>query len=275
MARINTRGAELQHLSLNGDSSSIFWEACEPWKRTSPWLFPVVGKLVNEGYSWQGQSYSLSQHGFLRDVEFKVQRFSDSELLLRFSHEQLEEEQKHKYPFAFSVTMHFYFFEKAFKIKVNIKNESVDELMPFSFGWHPAFKVQSKNEKISFEMHKTSVDQNSIIFHKLNEQGYIESSLLPEGYKPLSWQVKDFEQIERAEILVGKTFQAYTFSEVKIAFEPPCDQIAVWSRESAKFLCVEPWWGGGLYNIKDGLNPFALQLEPSASQNFEFSLSLV
>lgn len=275
MARINIHGAELQHLSFKDGGSSVLWEASEPWKRTSPWLFPIIGRLVHESYRWQNQDYFLNQHGFLRDVDFKVEFVNQSELLLSFSHEQLNDELRLKYPFAFSIKIHFYFVKENFKIKVTVKNESSQQLMPFSFGWHPAFKVQSQNEMVLLKTLDSSTNQNSVIFHKLNEQGYIDSSMAHDGYKTTSWSVKNLEQIERAEILVGQTFQAYTFSDVKVAFEPPCDQIAVWSRESSKFLCVEPWWGGGLYNVKDGHNPFALQLEPLATQDFEFSLSLI
>ncbi|MGN8845979.1 aldose 1-epimerase family protein, partial [Niallia sp. HCP3S3_B10] len=35
-------------------------------------LFPIVGRLKGDRYMVEGQTYHMSQHGFLRDVRFKV-----------------------------------------------------------------------------------------------------------------------------------------------------------------------------------------------------------
>lgn len=273
MARINTLGAELQHLSFTKDKSNVFWSAQEPWQRSSPWLFPVIGRLQKDQFAWRGKEYLMSQHGFLRDVEFNVQKKSETELRLHFSYKQLDKKNQNSFPFEFSVEIHFYFARNKFNIDVSIKNESSNEILPFSFGWHPAFNVLAKNDGCSFELKSTQSCTNLVLIHKLNEQGYIDFKLKNET-KTNEFQINELQSIERAEILSGHEFQAYSVSKLRVSLNPACDQLAIWSRDKTKFLCVEPWWGGGYYNINENHDPFAIKLNPQDSKKFHFDLYL-
>lgn len=273
MARINTLGAELQHLSFTKDKSNVFWSGQEPWQRSSPWLFPVIGRLHNDQYVWCGREYLMRQHGFLRDVEFNIQKKSDTELRLHFSNKQLDQKNQNSFPFEFSVEIHFYFAKNKLNIKVSFKNESSNEILPFSFGWHPAFNIKSKNEKFLYELKGTKSRLSPVLIHKLNEQGYIDFKLKNETIST-EIQVNELQTIESAEILSGHEFQAYSFSNLRVSLSPACDQLAIWSRDKTKFLCVEPWWGGGYYNISEDHDPFAIKLNPQDLKMFHFDLFL-
>ena len=41
------------------------------WKRHSPVLFPIVGKLKRNQTIINGRTFEISQHGFARDMEFE------------------------------------------------------------------------------------------------------------------------------------------------------------------------------------------------------------
>ena len=71
--KINSRGAELASVkSVNSDTEFLWQADPEVWNRHAPILFPIVGRLKNDTYQYQGKSYQLSQHGFARDKEFKL-----------------------------------------------------------------------------------------------------------------------------------------------------------------------------------------------------------
>ena len=67
-ADISVNGAELKSLCRIGLDNCI-WEVDEAyWNRSSPILFPIVGKLKNNHYSLEGEQYEMLQHGFAMEI---------------------------------------------------------------------------------------------------------------------------------------------------------------------------------------------------------------
>jgi galactose mutarotase-like enzyme len=42
------------------------------WGRTSPVLFPFVGAVKEKQFRTKGQTYTMGQHGFARDMDFTL-----------------------------------------------------------------------------------------------------------------------------------------------------------------------------------------------------------
>lgn len=71
-ATINSYGAQLNSLKKIDESLDYIWCADEKyWNRSSPILFPIVGKLKDNEYIYNNKTYKMNQHGFARDKEFK------------------------------------------------------------------------------------------------------------------------------------------------------------------------------------------------------------
>lgn len=66
--KMNLTGAELTSVFNKKNKTEYLWQA-DPqfWGRHAPVLFPVVGRLKDDTFTYQGQSYSLGQHGFARN----------------------------------------------------------------------------------------------------------------------------------------------------------------------------------------------------------------
>ncbi len=64
-------GAELKALTELADGTEYLFDG-DPtwWKYSSPILFPIVGKLVNNKYRVDGVEYTLPGHGFGRTSDF-------------------------------------------------------------------------------------------------------------------------------------------------------------------------------------------------------------
>ena len=73
LVQINERGAEVREVLHKESGRQYMWSG-DPayWGRVSPVLFPIVGRLKDDQYKIDDQTYQLSQHGFLRDVDFEL-----------------------------------------------------------------------------------------------------------------------------------------------------------------------------------------------------------
>lgn len=58
------------------------WQADpEIWGRHAPVLFPVVGRLKDDQYTYDGKIYHMGQHGFARDAQFTVEEQDDKHIV--------------------------------------------------------------------------------------------------------------------------------------------------------------------------------------------------
>src|SRR6187455_1975491 len=96
-ATIKGAGAELCSLR-NAEGFELLWQAGPAWPRHSPLLFPIVGRLKNDQLRHRGKTYSMTQHGFARDLRFEwvKQGTNSCKLVLVDS-----DATRARYPFAF------------------------------------------------------------------------------------------------------------------------------------------------------------------------------
>jgi galactose mutarotase-like enzyme len=140
MATISLKGAELISLK-KADKSSILWEKDDVfWNRTAPNLFPIVGRLFNDSYSFEGETYHMSQHGFVRDQNFSVSNQSSEsvDLNLMWNEESLE-----RYPFKYDLTIRYTLTENGVNVQYVVKNVD-DKKIGFSIGGHPGFQLKDE-----------------------------------------------------------------------------------------------------------------------------------
>ena len=213
------------------------------WKRHSPILFPIVGKLKKNQTIINGKTYEIMQHGFARDMEFepitKLDNFHS--YMLKSNKSTLV-----RYPFEFELYTTYRLDENKlttiYKV-INVGNSN----MPFGIGGHPAFKIDSKElnngnyylefeepeDKIHFlylidgligtEYAKNIMSDKTKIF--LNKDSFNNDALIMKGItsKKISLKRKDTEKK-----LLTMDFTGFPY-------------LAIWSKPNAPFLCIEPW----------------------------------
>ncbi|HNG46278.1 MAG TPA: hypothetical protein PK944_01105, partial [Agitococcus sp.] len=126
---INAIGAELKSVKHQQDDIEYMWQA-DPqfWGRTSPVLFPIVGKLSNNMTQINGQEYQLSQHGFARDCEFECVEQSDDKVSFRLT---ANDQTKTKYPFDFELFISYILQADRLTVNWQVINPNT-EILPFS-----------------------------------------------------------------------------------------------------------------------------------------------
>ncbi|MGC6413563.1 MAG: aldose 1-epimerase family protein, partial [Bacteroidia bacterium] len=104
-AEISPYGAELQQLTRLTDGKNYIWTPIEMfWNRRSPNLFPIVGRLKNNQYLYNGVTYKLDQHGFARNSYFELISQKSNGVILKL---KSNSSSMINYPFDFSLTMQF------------------------------------------------------------------------------------------------------------------------------------------------------------------------
>jgi len=244
--QVNSFGAELKNLFSIKENLEYLWQGNpEFWNRSSPVLFPIVGKLLNNTYTFEDKEYSMSQHGFARDKEFELVKQDEKSLKFLLK----EDENSLKiYPFNFELYITYEIEAKNLKISYEVINKS-NKKMYFSIGAHPAFNWPLENEKqedYSFSFEK--LEENSLNRYPLLENGIskdLENITLEDKKLDISKEtfLKDALIFKNENINSVKLQNRVNNKFIQIDFDG-FSYLGLWSKPSgAPFICIEPWHG--------------------------------
>ncbi len=235
---INAKGAELFSIK-NKNSNEYMWDGNpEFWGKHSPVLFPIVGTLKNNTYFYNDDSYSLSRHGFARDMIFELIEHSENKAVFSLCSST---ETKKIYPFDFELQIKYTLLEKKLEIKYIIINKNNFE-MPFSIGAHPAFALHNQFEDYSLEFeHSESLTsfelENDLLSNKTNAIA-LDKNILPLTYSLFEKDALIFKQLKSRTITIldkKVPFLRVIFSDF--------ENLGLWTKPKAPFICIEPWLG--------------------------------
>ena len=98
---VNPLGAEYQSIVRVDTGIEYLWQGDAAWwNRRSPILFPIVGKLKDGKYTYQGKEYALNGHGFARDMVFDIAEQTETTVKL---HIASDDTTLAVYPFDFDL----------------------------------------------------------------------------------------------------------------------------------------------------------------------------
>jgi len=243
-------GAELTSILDHQTNTQYLWNA-DPtyWKRHSPILFPIVGSLRNNSFSYEGQTYSLPQHGFARDMNFTLINQTETETW--FSLDATVETKK-VYPFDFRLEVGYRLEGRTITALWKVINKAQSK-MYFSIGGHPAFHFPLKHEEglgdsfVNFHtdkpLHYLHVDDISFVKRKPLKQ----LNVLPtdRGILPIDPHIFDYDAliIEEHQCHQISLLDTAKKPYLSVSFDTPL--FGLWSPpgKNAPFICIEPWYG--------------------------------
>jgi galactose mutarotase-like enzyme len=250
-AQISTKGAELQSLYHKALQQEYIWEANPNfWAKKSPVLFPIVGGLKNNSYTYNGKEYMLNRHGFAREMEFNITGNSNDSVTFSIASSN-NTLNVYPFEFVFSIT---YTVENN-KLIVSYKVASMDkEIMYFSVGAHPAFKVPLGQDTVFTDYYLQLSHVENAGIYPLDAHGLLETNPIPflnnqqtiPLTKPLFY--KDalvFKHLQSNSISILNTQNKHGLTVGYEGFP----YMGIWSFKDADFVCIEPWCG-----IADSVN---------------------
>lgn len=270
-ATINSKGAEL--ISFKSNLREFIWEGDpEFWGKHSPILFPIVGTLKDNQFSYNEKKYNLSRHGFARDMEFEVKKQSQTNVVfsLKSSAETLG-----RYPFQFELQLIYTLEENNLTLMYKVINCDNKEI-PFSIGAHPAFALPENFEKYSLSFDEDSQIQYFLLKHDLLSN-QTESINLHEHKLALKYQLFErdalvFKHLKSKSIIINEN--AKPILQIDFKDYP---NLGIWTKVNAPFICIEPWFGysdtsanSGEIFEKEGIQI----LEPRKNFECKFSIKI-
>lgn len=256
------RGGLITHWQINGQD--ILYFDAERFANPElsvrggiPILFPICGNLPDNTYTLEGQSYSLKQHGFARDLPWQVlaQSVRDSAALTLTLGS--DDHTRALYPFDFRLEFTYRLQGHTLTLAQRVINES-DRPMPFSLGLHPYFYVDDKAQ-LSFDLpaqqlydHLTQAVEPFPGHFDLS-QPEIDVALTPLAAQTAT--VTDHHRHHTLTLTWSDTYSALVF----------------WTVQGKSYYCLEPWSA-----LRNALNTGEriITLAPGATHEATVSLAV-
>lgn len=276
-AAISAHGAELVSLTAS-DGLELLWNGdARWWTGRSPLLFPIVGRLGDDTAWIDGHPYPMPQHGFARHARFTCTEASAQSCTFELP---ADDATLAVYPRRFLLRVRYLIEVAQLSVMASVTNLETERTLPFSFGFHPAFRWPLEPAR--------------------NRDGYALTFALPEPgpiHRPLDGLLaRDTEpspvrgtRLALADALFERgalvfrdlasraiTYGCGTGATLRIAFSGLPD-LGVWTKPGAPYVCIEPWHGfaspvgfSGALADKPGI----VRLHPGKTQTFEMHIGL-
>lgn len=279
---ISELGAELQ--SIRKGDQEYLWQG-DPafWGRRSPILFPIVGSVWEGRYRIAGKEFQMGQHGFARDLDFKVIELNKAQVKYQVAS---NEETLKVYPYKFILEISYRVHDNNIDVIWEVTNPS-DEKIFFQIGAHPAFYYPDFNPETKERGFLSFEPKRNLLCTKLKEKGCIdpvgknlleipENGLLPidrETFDPIDTIVTEDSQMQK--VTLHKNDGTPWLS---MEFDAPV--VGIWSppHKNAPFICLEPWYGRcdkagfeGEFKEKDWVNA----LEPGQKFKTQYTIEIL
>ena len=239
--KINSLGAEL--ISAVGSDGFEYMWAGNAWSGRAPVLFPLCGRVKDFKYTYLGKEYEIKQHGFARNSEFELLEKTDSSVSLRLSP---SDSTRATYPFEFELVARYSLYGKELRASYTVTNTE-NTVMPYMFGWHPAFALEGDCPISDFVLDFGDID--SLSRRPLTDLTLFEHYTLPfpldNGKYTLN--TRDIEQM-RTIALEGTRGYARLYSKtnphsVTLTYGENIPYFCIWKlpESEARYLCLEPW----------------------------------
>ena len=275
-ATVVAQGAELISLR-NADGTEFLWQAGPEWRRHSPVLFPIVGRLKGDRLVHRGQGYPMTQHGFARDRRFAWAEQGASSCTLVLTDDA---ETRTHYPFAFRLAIGYRLSDRQIEVTYEIANPG-DETLPASIGAHPAFNwpLQADLPKEAYRL--IFADNEPAPIRRLKD-GLLLPTPQPTPIEGKTLPLSERLFVDDAVILdqpAGSSVR-YAASQgpaIEVSWQG-MNELGVWSKPGgAPFLCIEPWHGMASPVDFDGEfadKPGVMLIEPGSRRTLSYRIGL-
>jgi|HubBroStandDraft_5_1064220.scaffolds.fasta_scaffold99314_2 galactose mutarotase-like enzyme len=242
--------AEIRHLGgeltvWRVGTRNLLWTA-DPaiWPKTSPILFPIVGRLREDAIAIGPNRYRMGVHGFAAAAEFTLASKDDDTVCLRLTDTPAT---RSMFPFSFQLDTLYRLGPRRLDVTFTVTNTG-NEPLPYALGWHPGFAWPFSGGRR---------DEYAVLFDKserrevpvITSEGLFSSRLRSIPIVGERLPVNDALLANEALCFLEARSRSLRFSApdgavIRMELED-FPHIALWSRPPAPFLCIEAWTGHG------------------------------
>lgn len=242
---IDEKGGQLTSVRSNETGIEYMWQG-DPkyWTSHAPNLFPFVGRLYQGQYTYQGQTYEMACHGFLRPSVMTVAKQSTDAVTLEL-HES--DETLAIWPFRFTLTLRYALEGDCLDITTTVRNDG-EETLYYGNGGHPGFNVPL-DEGLAFEDYvlefpqafdarQVQFDESVLDSGERTPYELVDGKILPLRHELFGFDAVVFEDMPR-EV----TLHSEKGTHGVTASFPEMRYVGFWHkpRTDAPYVCIEPW----------------------------------
>lgn len=243
---LDSKGAELHSMKSVKSGIEYVWQA-DPsiWARHAPILFPIIGRLKDKTYTVDGKAYTITQHGFGRDLEFSCTEQTAHSISFTLMPDAYT---KQMYPFDFMLTVRYTLDGSTLKKEHIITNNS-DTDMYYEVGGHDAYNVALEPDETMADYYIDFGEGNAI--HPLiNDEALMITKekrdiALKDGKLYLTSElfVLDaliLDDIRTRSVCIKSDKSAHC---IRMDFKD-FPYLGIWSKYTGtdtNYVCIEPW----------------------------------
>ena len=191
-----------------------------------PVLFPITGGLPDNQLPLPQGTYTLGQHGFARQLPWRMEPLEDGRGVALTLTDTLETLKA--YPFEFRLCMEVRLAPGALEISTTVSNRN-NIAMPFSFGLHPYFNLSSL-DGVRFEgLPAECLNHLTMEPASTAEQMQRLASGIDLLVRPSSGSVRMVDAAAGASL--------------ELQLSHPLDLVVLWTESPRPMVCIEPWSG--------------------------------
>ena len=240
----DTSGAQLQSIYSKTTETEYLWQGdAAYWSGRAYNLFPIIGRMYKNTYTYAGNNYSLLCHGIARYRSFHLADRTATKLVFRLTE---DEDSLKAYPFRFVFTISYEI--KGAKLEITYKVENTDEKeLIFALGGHPGFNVPFAHG--NFENYYLEfTEQTRVALHTLSEKKFMTGETLPLPLTNGTRLPLQHELFDNDAVILGNTCRSVSLKNkadsrsVTLRY-PDFKYLGIWHtpKTDAPFVCVEPW----------------------------------
>lgn len=268
---INSLGGEARTFTRLKDNRNFLWTGDSTfWGGINPTLFPSIGLYKDDKYIYEGTEYYGKKHGFARDSEFSLSKFSNESISLFIDS---TDETKKIYPFDFRFYVEYKLVGNTLTTTYKVINKTKGP-MYFSLGAHPAFnlEIESPDDIANYylEFNKAEPKAYLVTTPYLNKEkiSISDSNIFRLGKDVFNSNTYVMDNLIADEVKLKNDIDD---SVVTVSY-PGFSYFALWTNPDSPYICIEPWLGvcdsvDSNYQLTDKLGINKLE------ENEDFSLS--
>lgn len=242
-ATIDPLGAEVVDWRIDGQR--LLWDA-DPgiWARTSPVLFPIVGRARSGAIRVGNHRYPIGVHGFAAASRFTMTGQRDDEVWMELRD---DDATRAAFPFGFSLSVGYRVEPDRLTVSFRVANPDTAPL-PYAVGWHPGFALpfsgtQREGHVVEFE-HEEEPSVPVITTDGLFSPN---RCAVPLAGRRLA--ISDPLMAAEALCFIDARSRWLRLispdgAAIRLTLED-FPHIALWSKPDAPFLSIEAWTGHG------------------------------
>lgn len=192
-----------------------------------PILFPICGNLPNNIYTYNGEQYTLKQHGFARDLPWKVTDQVTNDRVALTLVLNSNDQTRTVYPFDFQIAFTYQLKGNTLEIQQRYTNHST-ETMPFSSGLHPYFFTSDKSQ-LEFEIPASQYqDQITKEVHPFSSRFDLSSDEIDVAFRQVNGSCASVTDTGRR-------------LKITLTYSDLYSTLVFWTVKGKNYYCLEPW----------------------------------